>query len=74
MASPQKYEPMLSIDNNNGVGVDESSFIATATAVTAPEAQPYLEVVAPATLPEVSCNGAVFLLCCRVWLMSGDYT
>ena len=61
MASPQKYEPMLSIDNNDGDGVDES-FIATATAVTAPEAQPYLEVVAPATLPEVSCNVAVFLL------------
>ena len=53
-------------------GVDES-FIAMATAVTAPEAQPYLEVVAPATLPEVSCNGAVFLLYFRVWLMSGLY-
>ena len=62
MASPQKYEPMLSIDNNDGV---DESFIKAVnylrTAVTAPEAQPYLEVVAPATLPEVSC--------CRVWLM-----
>lgn len=64
MASPQKYEPMLSIDNNDGV---DESFIKAVnylrTAVTAPEAQPYLEVVAPATLPEVS------FFCCRVWLM-----
>jgi len=47
--SKQQYEP-VSQD-----GLDES-FIATATAVGASyiaEARPYLEVVAPATLPEV---------------------
>jgi hypothetical protein len=47
----QKYEPVSSNEL-------EESFIATATAVGSPydviEAQPYLEVVAPATLPEVS--------------------
>ena len=56
-APPQKYEPM-SVDDN-GAG---ESFIATGTAVDAPtpEAEPYLEVVAPATLPEVSL-GSILL-------------
>lgn len=55
----QKYEPVAAS------GLDES-FIATATAVGSPTAiaQPYLEVVAPATLPEVSTIVKLHLILC----------
>ena len=64
--SKQMYEPV----STNG-GLDES-FIATATAVGTPyptEARPYLEVVAPATLPEVCSH--VYILwryICFYWI------
>jgi hypothetical protein len=61
--SKQMYEPV----STNG-GLDES-FIATATVVVTPcppEAHAYLEVVAPATLPEVRSLilSPVFVLSC----------
>ena len=50
MTASQKYEPVSA-----SPGLQES-FVAKATAVNSPTAiaEPYLEVVAPATLPEVS--------------------